>query len=61
MFVELAIVGSATHIVTFDPDLLSLSTDRTDAAKRFRQRLPGIQVLRPGQLIERHGRSLGID
>jgi putative PIN family toxin of toxin-antitoxin system len=61
MFVELAIVGSATHIVTLDPDLLSLPTSRTDAGKRFRQRLPGIEVVRPGTLIKQHGHSLGIE
>ena len=52
MFIELAIAGSATDIVTLDPDLLSQPTARTDAGKRFRQRLPNIQVLSPGALIE---------
>jgi putative PIN family toxin of toxin-antitoxin system len=61
MFVELAIAGSATHIITLDPDLLSLPGARTDAGKRFRQRLPGIEVLQPAALIEQHGRFLGFD
>jgi putative PIN family toxin of toxin-antitoxin system len=60
MFVELAITGSATHIVTLDSDLLSLPTSRTDAGKRFRQRLPRILVLELGQFIEKHGAALGI-
>jgi putative PIN family toxin of toxin-antitoxin system len=51
MFLELAIAGRATHIVTLDPDLLSLPGGRTDAAKRFRQRLRGVSVLRPGPFL----------
>jgi putative PIN family toxin of toxin-antitoxin system len=47
-FIELAISGAATHIVTHDNDLLSLPNAHTDAAKRFRQRLPAVLVLRPG-------------
>jgi len=45
--IELAIAGRATHIVTMDEDIHSLVTARTDAARRFRQRLPGTQVVRP--------------
>ena len=44
MFIELAIAGAATHIISHDKDLLSLPTSRTDAGKRFRQRLPGVKV-----------------
>jgi putative PIN family toxin of toxin-antitoxin system len=44
MFIELAIAGDATHIISHDKDLLTLPTSRTDAGKRFRQRLPGIKV-----------------
>jgi len=58
IFIELAIAGSATHIVTLDSDLLSLPTSRTDAGKRFRQRLAGVEVLRPGEFIERHSSLL---
>ena len=41
MFIELAIAGSATHIVTLDPDLLSLPTappipPASDSASSFR-------------------------
>lgn len=46
-FVELAIAGSAVCIVTVDRDLLSLRSSRTDAGKRFRQRLPNIAVVAP--------------
>lgn len=46
-FIELAIVGGASHIVTSDNDLLSLAGGRDDAARRFRQRLPGTRILRP--------------
>ncbi|MCL2639555.1 MAG: putative toxin-antitoxin system toxin component, PIN family [Phycisphaerales bacterium] len=46
-FIELAIAGSATHLVTTDRDLLDLPSGRTDASKRFRRRLPNIQVMDP--------------
>ena len=44
IFIELAIAGGATHIISHDKDLLSLPTSRTDAGKRFRQRLRGVKV-----------------
>jgi uncharacterized protein len=59
MFVELAITGGATHLITMDADLLSLPYARTDAGKRFRQRLPQLNVLRPQVFLEQNGRSLG--
>jgi len=52
-FVELAIAGKATHLVSGDKDLLSLPHGRSDAAKRFRQRLPRLSVLNPEQFIQR--------
>jgi putative PIN family toxin of toxin-antitoxin system len=52
MFLELAIAGGATHLVTMDADLLTLPTARTDAGKRFRQRLPHISVQTPQCFIE---------
>jgi uncharacterized protein len=52
-FIELAIAGRATHVVSFDKDLLSLPTDHSDAGKRFRQRLPRIIVAEPVELIAR--------
>jgi predicted nucleic acid-binding protein len=59
MFVELAIAGEATHLITMDPDLLTLPTARTDAGKRFRQRLPNLSVQTPQSLIEEWGRTFG--
>ena len=50
-FIELAIAGSASHLVTRDKDLLSLAVGHDDAARRFRQRLPVIRVLRPGAFV----------
>jgi putative PIN family toxin of toxin-antitoxin system len=46
-FIELAIEGLASHLVTSDNDLLSLLSGHDDSSRRFRQRLPKIQVLRP--------------
>jgi putative PIN family toxin of toxin-antitoxin system len=53
MFVELAIAAEATHLITMDPDLLSLPTARTSAGKRFRQRLPNLTVQSPQRFIEK--------
>jgi hypothetical protein len=41
----------ATHIVTYDADLLSLPGSPSDAGKRFRQRLRSARVVRPEELI----------
>ena len=61
IFVELAIAGAATHIVTLDSDLLALPAARNDAGKRFRQRLPGADILQPGAFLSRHARWLGLE
>jgi putative PIN family toxin of toxin-antitoxin system len=53
--IELAIAGHATHMVSSDNDLLSLPTGRSEAARRFRQRLPDVKVLRPGDFLRRYG------
>ena len=50
-FIELAIAGGATAIVTCDQDLLELPAGRDDAAKRFRQRLPTTQIMRPEDFV----------
>jgi putative PIN family toxin of toxin-antitoxin system len=44
-FIELAIAAEASHIVTGDNDLLSLTSGRGEAAKRFRQRSPSLRVV----------------
>lgn len=59
-FLELAISLKATHIVSSDRDLLSLSQERNEAGKRFRQRLPGALVIEAGAFIHRHGADLKI-
>lgn len=58
-FIELAIAGRATHIVTLDDDLLSLPASRSDAGKRFRQRLPSVKALKPGELLEHYPKLFG--
>jgi len=50
-FIELAIAGRASHLVTHDADLLDLPHGRDDAAKRFRQRLPNLKVMKPTEFI----------
>ena len=50
-FIELAIVGNASHIITNDRDLLSLKDQHTHAAKRFRQRLPTTKIVTPPEFL----------
>ena len=50
-FVELAIYGGATHIVSADKDLLSLQTGHGDAAKRFRRRAALTRILEPKDFL----------
>ena len=59
IFIELAIAGKATHLITMDPDLLSLPTARTDAGKRFRQRLGRLTVQTPQSFIQTWGNAFG--
>jgi putative PIN family toxin of toxin-antitoxin system len=51
-FIELAIAGRATHLVTADDDLLSLATSHSEAAKRFRQRTQSMSVIEPAVFAE---------
>lgn len=60
-FIELAIAGEAIHLVTMDPDLLSLPTARTDAGKRFRQRAGRLTVQTPQSFIQMWGEALGFE
>ena len=60
MFIELAIEGEATHLVTMDPDLLSLPAARTDAGKRFRQRLGALTVQTPQAFIQEWASTFGL-
>ena len=50
-FLELAIAGGGSHIITYDNDLLSLPNDHTDAGKRFTQRLPRVRVAEAGEFM----------
>lgn len=54
-FIELAIGMDATHLITSDNDLLSLPRGRDDASKRFRQRLPDIEVIDARGFVLRYG------
>lgn len=51
-FIELAITGRATHIVSGDSDLLSLPAGKDEASRRFRQRLPRVKVLTPSDFLK---------
>jgi putative PIN family toxin of toxin-antitoxin system len=53
-FIELAIALRASHIVSSDDDLLSLPEEASDAGRRFRQRLPGVEVLEAADFLKRY-------
>ncbi len=59
--IELAISARATDIVSSDDDLLSLPAGHGEAAKRFRQRLPGVRVLNPAEFVRLHARQIGAE
>ena len=59
-FIELAIELSATHIISSDEDLLSLMQSPSDAGKRFRQRLLGIEIVEAGNFVRQHGATLNL-
>jgi putative PIN family toxin of toxin-antitoxin system len=50
-FIELAIVGQATHIISHDLDLLTLKAAHTETGKRFRQRLPRVEITKAGDFL----------
>src|SRR2546423_1768459 len=53
-FLTLSIAGKATHLVTFDKDLLSLEESHSDAAKRLRQRAPAMRIQTPADFLHEH-------
>jgi putative PIN family toxin of toxin-antitoxin system len=57
-FLELAISLNATHLLTSDNDLLSLPQAKSEAGRRFRQRLPRLEVLDAGGFLRRYGREI---
>lgn len=56
--IELAIDAEATHIVSYDRDLLSLPESRGEIGKRFRQRSKGATVITPQVLIHENPQLL---
>jgi putative PIN family toxin of toxin-antitoxin system len=59
-FIELAIAGRATHIISGDRDLLALPNGRGEASRRFRQRLPRVSVMTPNEFWRVRRNKLGI-
>ena len=51
-FIELAIAGRATHIVSGDKDLLWLASGHGEVANRFRQRAPSTQVMNAATFLD---------
>ena len=61
MLIELALSGHATHLISYDRDILSLRTGHGDAARHLRQRLPRFQIAYPSDFLRDHHFELGID
>jgi putative PIN family toxin of toxin-antitoxin system len=57
--IELAIEGRATHLASFDRDLLSLPMATTEAGKRLRQRVPNLRVMTPLEIIRQNPQLIG--
>lgn len=57
-FIELAIALKASHILSYDRDLLTLPFSRGDAGGRFRQRLAGTEILRAEDFFQESAASL---
>jgi predicted nucleic acid-binding protein len=52
MYINLAIVGNATYLVSRDKDLLDLMTTSTDIARQFRSRYPFLRIMTPAGLSQ---------
>ena len=51
MYINLAIVANATHLVSRDQDLLDLVTTSTDVARQFRSRYPFLRIMKAADFI----------
>jgi len=52
MYINLAIVTSASYLVSKDDDLLDLMSADTDVAREFRNRYPFLRVLKADDFIK---------
>ena|SRR5438477_8209747 len=60
MYINLAIVANATHLVSRDQDLLDLMTS-TDIARQFRSRYPFLRIMKAADFIaEMESRKIGV-
>lgn len=55
-FLLLSIEGKASHLITFDEDLLQLAVGHDDAAKRLRQRAPNLRIQTPAEFLAENSR-----
>ncbi len=60
-FIELAIAGAATYIITLDADLLSLPGGRTIDSRQYRQRCRRTEILSPREFGNRNRDLLDLD
>ena len=57
MYLNLAIVTNATHLVSRDQDLLDLMNTSTDVAREFRGRFPFLRIMRAADFVSQIERA----
>lgn len=58
-FLELAIAGRASHLITHDRDLLSLQHAHSPEARRLRRNAPALRILTAADFLHAIGKSPG--
>ena len=59
MYINLAIVANATHLVSRDQDLLDLMTS-TEVGRQFRSRYPFLRIMKAAEFVaEMESRKIG--
>lgn len=60
MYINLAIVANASHLVSRDKDLLDLMTASTEVARHFRSRYPFLRIMKAADFVkEMESRKIG--
>ena len=52
MYINLAIVANASHLVSRDKDLLDLMTASTEVARHFRSRYPFLRIMKAADFVK---------
>lgn len=60
VYINLALVTNAQHLVTYDNDLLDLMTRDDEEARTFRHRFPGLKIVDPQTFLEALDQSVSV-